>query len=288
MLAIKYNSNKRKDFFITSSIVVASVIIVVLALNYFLVSIFGFDQMSFYPITIVLVLTGIVLHYSLSSSIIDPLLKSDEHMQKVVKETLHELNTPVSTIMMNIAMMKKQCTEGKNSKRIERIEQSCKDLLALYDQMEYSIKRQIESIEIDEFDLAILIEEELQRFEDIKENITIKNTIHTPIQLKTDRSGLKKVIDNLLSNAIKHNEPDGFVNIEYKDYWLSISNTGKKIDTKNLFMIFEEHYQENTTSKGFGLGLSIVKEFCDTHKIEIKINSDELTTIKLNLKNILS
>lgn len=265
----------------------AFVIIIVLALNYFLISIFNFDQTSFYPITIVLVVTGIVLHYSLSSSIIDPLLKSDEHMQKVVKETLHELNTPVSTIMMNITMMKKQCKDEKNKKRIYRIERSCQDLLDLYDQMEYSIKQQIESIDIDDIELNQLLQDELTKFEDVKGSIVVENNIKDEIYLQTDKNGFKKSIDNLLSNAIKYNIPNGFVKIDFQNNWLSISNSGNAIDTKNLFMIFEEHYQENENSKGFGLGLSIVKQFCDLHNIEIKINSNEVTTVKLNLNNIL-
>ncbi len=266
---------------------VAFVIIVVMALNYFLISIFNFNQTSFYPITIVLVVTGVVLHYSLSSSIIDPLLKSDDKMRKAVKETLHELNTPVSTIMMNISMMRKLCKDEKNIKRIERIEQSCKDLLNLYDQMEYSIKQQIESIDVESINLTSLIEEELYKFEDIKGSININNKIDQNILIQTDKNGMKKVIDNILSNAIKYNMENGFVTIEYENDWLIITNSGEKIDTKNLFMIFEEHYQQSEDSKGFGLGLSIVKEFCDAHKIEIKIHSDEATQIKLNLKNLL-
>ena len=52
-------------------------------------------------------------------------------------------------------------------------------------------------------------------------------------------------------------------------------------------MIFEKYFQEDSSKDGFGLGLSIVKEFCDKNKIAIKINTtDDGNIFCLDLKNI--
>jgi len=66
---------------------------------------------------------------------------------------------------------------------------------------------------------------------------------------------------------------------------LFIQDSGIGIDTKNLFIVFDKSYQENPSTEGFGIGLSIVKSFCDKHKIKIKIDTkkDVGTTISLDL-----
>ncbi|MEA1915413.1 MAG: HAMP domain-containing sensor histidine kinase [Campylobacterota bacterium] len=259
-----------------------------MSVNYLLLSLFSFNQDTFLPITVALVLLSVGLHYFLSSSIIDPLLKSDDAMKKTIKETLHELNTPVSTIAMNTKMIQKNCEDEKTLKRLSRIQKSCDDLLEMYNSMEYSIKKQIDNIEIVEFNLLSCINSSREKFEDIKKDISIINDIHSALMIKTDKKGFQKVIDNLLSNAIKYNHQNGSIEISIEDSWLNIVNDGQAIDTKNLLIIFDEHYQEDRKSTGFGLGLSIVKEFCDQHKIEVKIISiDNKTMVKLNLNNVL-
>mgnify|MGYP000743031653 CR=1 FL=1 len=78
------------------------------------------------------------------------------------------------------------------------------------------------------------------------------------------------------------------VNIDFSEKYLTIFNTGKSIDTKNLFIVFDQYFQEDSQKKGFGLGLNIVKEFCDKNQIEIKIEpKNNGTLIKLNLSKIL-
>ncbi len=208
-------------------------------------------------------------------------------MQKAIKQTLHEINTPVATILMNTKMIQKNETNTKTLDRLARIENSCNDLLDIYSQMEYSLKKQIDTIENVEFLLEDVVGKSINKFDDIKQDININNNLNTNIVLKTDKDGFNTVLNNLISNAIKYNYPNGNIDIFLDNYWLCISNDGDEIDTKNLFMIFDEHYQQNKNSSGFGLGLSIVKEFCDKNKIEIKINSkNNKTTIKLNLCNI--
>lgn len=208
-------------------------------------------------------------------------------MEKTVKQTLHEINTPVATILMNTKMIQKNISDEKTLKRLYRIEESCNDLLNLYEQMEYSLKQQIDIVENVEFLLDESILRSIKKFDDIKGDIVINNSVNTSIILKTDQNGFQRVIDNLLSNAIKYNYKDGKVDISLYNNWLCITNDGDEIDTKNLFKIFDEHYQLDKNSNGFGLGLNIVKEFCDKNKIEIKIKSEfNKTTIKLDLHNI--
>lgn len=238
-------------------------------------------------ITITVLIFGLGLYLILSKSIFEPLFKSDENLQKAVKETLHELNIPVSTINLNVQMLEKRLEDEKDIKRLNRIKQASSTLLKLYEDMEYQIKKEIDKVDVTTFDLKDEILKSLDKFDDLKKDINIEVNIKK-CTLSTDLNGFTKVIDNLISNALKYNlEKNGQIKIEYSDNIFSIFNTGKEIDTKNLFIIFDKFFQEDSTKDGFGLGLSMVKEFCDKNKIAIKIEPlNNGNKFILNFKNI--
>ncbi|MGB5791674.1 sensor histidine kinase [Poseidonibacter sp.] len=281
-------NSKRKDFLISISIVFTFTLIIILYLHYVLISIFGLNQENFILIIIPLLIFGLGIFLSFTSSILSPLFKSDENLQKNIKETLHELNIPVSTIKMNIQLLERKIDDEKSLKRLNRIKEASNNLLKLYENMEYNIKKEIDKIEKQEVYLDDIIKKSISKFDDIKKDINITVDIENILVL-TDINGFEKTLDNLISNAIKYNrEQNALIEIKYKDSILSIYNTGEKIDTKNLFIIFDKYFQENSSKDGFGLGLNIVKEFCDKNKITIKIDTISNGNIfKLNLENIL-
>jgi signal transduction histidine kinase len=281
-------SSKKRNFLISNAIVIAFITIFTLILNHYLVNFFGFTQDNFVVITLFLILFAVILNGFLIQPLLEPLFKGESNLEKKVKETLHELNIPASTIQINAQMLEKSLHDEKNLKRVQRIKEATLALLNLYNQMEYEIKKEIDKIDYSDVSLNEIIQESLHKFEDIKKNITIELNIPY-VTLHTDKNGFQKVIDNLLSNAIKYNQNNGVIQLEFKNNILSIFNSGKAIETQNLFLIFEQYYQEDSKKKGFGLGLTIVKEFCDKHTIEIKIDSNQKgTTFFLNLSNILN
>ncbi len=281
-------NSKKRDFLISISIIFTFSLIVILYLNYFFISKFGLNQDNFIYIIIPLIILGLAIFLSFSISILKPLFKSDEKLQQSIKETIHELNIPVSTIKMNAQLLQKTISDEKSLKRLDRINQASNNLLKLYENMEYNIKKEIDKIDKQEFFLDEIIATSCEKFDDIKKN-TIITTNVANIKLFTDLNGFEKTIDNLISNAIKHNiKENPLINIEYKNQILSVYNTGEKIDTKNLFIVFDKYFQEDSSKDGFGLGLAMVKEFCDKNKITINIDTFENgNSFNLNLKNII-
>ncbi|MEA2050857.1 MAG: HAMP domain-containing sensor histidine kinase, partial [Campylobacterota bacterium] len=265
-------NKKQKDFLISNIVVVVFTILLVLIANNFLTIQFGFDKHTFVPITLFLLFFGAVLYLFLSKQLLEPLFKSEQKIEDTIKETLHELNTPVATIKINTKMLQKKELNEKNISRLNRIEQSCNNLLNLYKQMEYTIKEQIDSLRNELFDIDIVIKKSIDKFKDIKQNIII-NYESKAFIVNTDINGFEKSIDNLISNAIKYNKPDGKVDIKIENNILIVKDTGIGIDTKNLFHIFDKYYQENSLNSGIGLGLNMVKSYCDKYKIDIKIDS---------------
>ncbi|CAM3943499.1 sensor histidine kinase [Arcobacter cloacae] len=281
-------NSKKKDFLISISIIFTFCLVVILYLNYFFISKFGLNQENFIYVIIPLIVLGLAIFLSFSISILKPLFKSDEKLELSIKETIHELNIPVSTIQMNIQLLEKTIKDEKSIKRLERIKQASNNLLKLYETMEYNIKKEIDKIEKQEFYLDEIIFKSCDKFDDIKKDTKI--IVNVPNKaLLSDLNGFEKTIDNLISNAIKYNSKDNpLVEITFKDSILSIYNNGEKIDTKNLFIVFEKYFQENPSNDGFGLGLAMVKEFCDKNKITINIETLEFgNKFNLNLKNII-
>jgi len=282
-------NSKKKDFLISISIIFTFCLVIILYLNYFFIAKFGLNQENFVYIIVPLLIVGLSIFLGFTNSILKPLFKSDEKLEQSIKETIHELNIPVSTIKMNTQLLEKSLNDEKSLKRLERIKQASNNLLKLYENMEYNIKKEIDKIDKKEFYLDEIIRDSCDKFEDIKNGTKIFITVPN-IKVFTDLNGFEKTIDNLISNAIKYNSKiNPEIIISYKDFTLSIFNRGEKIDTNNLLIIFDKYYQENPLNDGFGLGLSMVKEFCDKNKISINIDtkSEEGNFFNLNLKNIL-
>jgi signal transduction histidine kinase len=288
MLAIKL-STRRKDFLVSNIIAVGFTVLITLVLFNMLLGIFEFNQETFYPITFLLLLFGMATYYFITKSLFLDLFKSEKKIDNLIKQTLHELNTPVATIEMNVKMLQKKIPQDeKMLKRLSRIEQSCENLLELYNQMEYSLKEQIETIHNEQFDFATIVQNSCQKFELLAKDIKIENHVNE-LHVYCDKNGMQRVVDNLLSNAIKYNKPDGKIVLELTNNIFSIQDSGIGIDTKHLFYIFDKYYQEDNTNKGIGLGLNIVKSYCDKYKIDIKIDSQKEigTTFYLDLKGVL-
>jgi len=267
-------NSKRVDFLISNLIIIGAIIIFILLINSIIITQFKINRDIFKVISIFLVILALFSYYLLSKPLLDLVFENENRLDNMIKEILHELNSPISTIQINTKMLQKTLLNEKEQKRLNRIEESCSNLISLYDEMEYLIKKNIDRIDDEIFELSELVKNCVKKFDDIKGDIKIKISI-PQTKLICDKRGFEKVIDNLISNAIKYNKKDGLIEIKLKNSTLLIKDTGIGIDTKNLFIIYEKYYQADSSQKGFGLGLHIVKEYCDKYQIEIKIDSVE-------------
>lgn len=277
--------NKKNSFFLYNTILVTLALIIN---NYF---IFNIDNYEFNYLSIIIIFICVGLYFLLSKPIINDIFNIDKNLKQKIETTMHELNTPVSTIQINSELLSYKINDTKNITRLNKIDKACENLIKLYEDMEYYIKKEIEAVKIVSFDLKKSISYCAQKHQDlilqenkkIDINIQVKSTL-----ILTDKNGLEIVIDNLISNAIKHNKKITDINIYLEDDILYISDNGEGIKSQNIYQVFDKYYQSDNEVKGFGIGLNIVKEFCDKYKIDIKIDSSEKgTTFSLNLENII-
>ncbi len=268
-------SSKKRYFLLLNSSLVA---FLVFGLSFY------FSQEFWISFVATFIITGLYLLFS--KTLVDELFTIEENLQSKIQKSMHELNTPVSTIQLNTSMLKAKLKDEKNISRLLRIEKASEELLALYEDMEYFIKEKIDRVDIKEFELKDAVQSSVKKFDDIKKSIMIRVDIE-PVTIKTDKTGFVRVLDNLIQNAIKHNPNLSKIEIFYKNKTLYIKDDGDGIESDDICNIFNKYFQDHK-AKGFGLGLTIVKEFCDKYGISIKIDSDKNgTTFKLNLAKVL-
>ncbi len=225
---------------------------------------------------------ALLLGWILSKLAIEPLVSHFETLERFSKETLHELNIPISTITTNTQMLKKSCEDDRARKRIGRIEAACELLRSRYDELDYLIKRQMQREQIETIQIDTVVKERVEFLREIYSGHRIVCDLE-PISLKLDKMGFIKVVDNLIDNAVKHSPAGSMIRVKLRGHELQIADEGRGMDEVELFRIFDRYYQSDESLPGFGIGLDLVKRYCDRHRIALAIDSapQEGTTVIL-------
>ena len=246
----------------------------------------GFSYEIYLVTSLILLLFAGMFGYIFLSSLLAPKRRMDENLFQLTKEILHELNIPLSTIQANTTLLKKKLEDEKSLKRLSRIEDSSKRLERLYKELVYSIKKELQPVEKEQFDLRSMIEERVDVFEAFERNRFIMKL--EPYSIISDKIGFEKVLDNLLMNAMKYSEKNSFITLILKDKTLQITDEGVGMSETELLKIYERYYQADSSKEGEGIGLALVKSYCDSENIEIQIKSKKGmgTTISLNFEKI--
>ena len=252
-----------------------------LVLFYYAIAVVGVD--NYYILGTFLFLFIVVSGIFISKLAVDPLVEYTSHLQALSKETLHELNLPISTIATNTQMLAKNMQDEKSLKRIDRINAACDMLKERYDELEYMIKMQSRHEIKESFLVNELVDERVSFLQRVYPNIHI-DVMLDDLEIIGDKKGLAKVIDNIVDNGVKYSPNSQRIEIKLQKRLLSIQDFGKGMDEVELLHIFDNYYQSDKNMQGFGIGLNMVKRYCDTNSIELSFVSkpNNGTTVQLN------
>ena len=223
------------------------------------IKIIGYLVLSF-------ILMGIV-GYFLGRLFLKPVREQIESLDRFISDTTHELNTPISAILMTIQSLK-----GVEHKKMKRLEASAKRLSVMYSSLTYRLEGKVEPSEVLCFSDIVK-----ERVGYVKELIDSKR-LHMELDLEATevfmaKSSAHRLIDNLLSNAIKYSDVGDSIFIRCKNSVLEVKDTGIGIDEKLQEDIFKRYSRANEERGGFGLGLNIVLSICKQYKIKIALDS---------------
>lgn len=231
--------------------------------------------------------------------------KQKEFQSQFFTNISHELRTPITILLNEVAKMYEEGYADSHQKIISR---NVHSLLSLVNEL--LDFKQVESEEmklhIREFNFIQLFRNIAQEFSSISETNHINYIIDIPENEEQsvwmDPSIIEKIILNILNNAFKYTKGNGDITIQYigtnfhwiPEYtncykiespllnnqliWIKISDTGIGVDKESINKIFNKFYQindtENNTHLGSGLGLALVYSLIKLHQSALYVSSE--------------
>ena len=218
----------------------------------------------------------ILIGYFISKLFLRPMRDALHLLDRFIKDTTHELNTPITAIITNIEMIDKSLLDEKLAKKINRIEIGAKTISNIYEDLTFvTLNNQIISNNED-LNLSNILKQRVDFFKSlaIMKKITFKLNIKDDVFLFCDNKKISKLIDNLLSNAIKYNKISGTIKIVLSENSFIIEDSGKGISAENLATLFERYTRFDKSVGGFGIGLNIVSLIAKEYNLKISVESE--------------
>jgi two-component system OmpR family sensor kinase len=262
-------------------------VVLFLALLYLYLEHNGFSRQTFLEASVAVVFLAIVWGYFLSVSLLASKQRMDTRFSHLSKEILHELNIPLATMEANITMLRRTLADEKSKRRLERVDGATHRLKRLYQELVYAINKELHLVQREDFSLLALLRERVDALHLLGRNPMALEV--DDLTLRADKIGFEQMIDNLLNNAMKYSDKQSPISISTDRHKLLIVDHGIGMDESQLVQIFERYYQADHRHEGEGIGLALVKRYCDAEGIDIVIRSKvaEGTTVELILDRLL-
>jgi len=224
-----------------------------------------------FPFFIIIMIMG----YFLMRLFLKPMRDTVVLLDRFIKDTTHELNTPVSAIMANIETIDKNKLEPKTLRKIERIDIAARTISNIYQDLTYLVLNHRVQTNDERMDISKLLKDRCEYFSIIAKSKKIEFIldIQDGVYLDIDKNKMIKLIDNLISNAIKYNKIKGKIKIVLREGSIIVEDTGIGISEDKLNEIFDRYKRFNTSSGGFGIGLNIVWMIAKEYNLKIKVDS---------------
>jgi two-component system nitrogen regulation sensor histidine kinase NtrY len=117
-------------------------------------------------------------------------------------------------------------------------------------------------------DIATLLRPELEQ-----RRITLRLDVARDETIRVDQSQFEQVIINVIRNAMESIGEDGEIAVSFRDEALVIADTGRGIDPAARDELFTPFF--TTKREGRGLGLTIVSEILNNHRLPFSLQNRE-------------
>lgn len=212
----------------------------------------------------------------------EALRREDRLRKHLMTNITHELRTPLTVMKANLeAVMDGVISDPREGQK--NLEEEVNKLIGLVKSIEDVTKAEegfFRRSEYEKVNLREFLEGLLSQFDQmaINKGIDLSMSRKVNLSLLIDREKLTTVFNNLITNAIKYTEK-GNISVEYgvidhSMFYITVNDTGIGLSEEDQDLIFGRFYK-GRTSKGMGVGLSIVKELVDIMKGEIAVKSEQ-------------
>jgi two-component system, OmpR family, phosphate regulon sensor histidine kinase PhoR len=212
----------------------------------------------------------------------------EEERKRMISNISHDLRTPLTSLLGYIEALRsdKTLTEEERREFLRISAEKGHDLLRLIEEF-FELARLEEAsheIELQKIDLAELARTVILDFYPDFTRLSITPSLaipNDPVYVKANPDSLRRVLNNLLSNALRYGQDGKIIGLtvrkELEYAFIEIWDRGEGIPAHDLPYIFERLYtaeaSRNTSMRGTGLGLTIVKSLVEKQGGQIKADS---------------
>lgn len=197
-------------------------------------------------------------------------------LERFTQDASHELRTPLAVLgsSLDLALKTKRYKEG-----IESAKDDLRQISGLVERLLETARIGTMALDFQPVDLSALLRSQIVKFQSLAaaSGVVIASKVEDNVRVIGEETLVIQVITNLLSNAIKFSHAGRKINVTLDRNALSVEDEGIGIGTDDLPHIFERFYQADTSraGKGYGLGLSLVKQIVDMHGWTIDLQSEK-------------
>ncbi len=218
-------------------------------------------------------LAAILISLFFSFYALTPMRDALKLLEEFIKDIIHDLNTPITSILINLKMM-----DGKNEE-VQSIKHSAKTISMLHKNLDDYLQES--NLQSQSLSIKTIIQEQVDFFKASYDYLSWEVEIKD-FTVLSDKNSLSRIVYNLLSNACRYNTSAGFISIKVENQQVTISNSSYGV--KEPKKIFERFYKEG--ERGLGIGLHIVQKLCEELKIKKTVEVDgDIFIIKLYFEN---
>jgi len=210
------------------------------------------------------------------NDMIERLQNTINAQKQFVADASHDFRTPLAIIRLELEMLEERhdiSDDVRNS--IERSIREIKTLSTMAENLLILARADSRQLFLNKamFRLDELIMETVAVFNKIAlaKNINFNISIDETLEIFADRDMMKRVIINSIDNAIKYSPENKTIKIKLNkskaNIEIIIINEGKTLSSAELSNIFSRfgRADKSRTTKGFGLGMPIIKTIVETH-----------------------
>jgi len=229
-------------------------------------------------ISFIIYLIALMVGYQFIDTVVKQIDIAFKKLKNFNSNVSHEFKTPLAIMKteIEVALMSE---EKKCDKVLRSLLQEVNYLNDITDKLLFLTKNDLKNWKLTSIDLEDIV---LELFEKYSQKIHISLHIDEEEEylIKGDKTLLKMALSNLIENSIKYKalKIDIFLQKMKNKIILIVKDNGIGIPKEKLPYIFDEFYRvdesHNKNIKGFGLGLSIVKNILKAHNAKIKVKSE--------------
>mgnify|MGYP003439713634 FL=1 len=200
-----------------------------------------------------------------------------EREQNFTANVPHELRTPLSVIRVASDMVSAEAGMSPLAQRsITRIQKASKEMESLVEGFLLLARENDFGHSEHPYPVSEAVSEEVEKARLLLLNKPVELDLHVEHDFSIDAPYyvLSTVIGNLIRNAC-HYTDEGRIDISIGQGRIAVSDTGIGMDNEQLAKVFDMFYRgENSNRSGKGIGMSLVKRFCDRFGWRIELSSD--------------